>query len=161
MRLIDSAGREVEASIRLVKADKMPLKKDGWNFNWRDLAKDKKKKFFGLIAEGNVEGMLSIEIQDAGGDKVLFMTHVEIASHNIGKKGKYKDSAGCLLAWACYQSILELENGNPYSGFVAFESKTELIDHYISYGATLAMKNKMFFDSKVGDVLIKRYLKDK
>lgn len=159
MKLKDRNNKEVEALIKPIQKEKMPLKRDGWNFNWRSMAKTKGKLFYALFAENKVEGMISLEIQQIGVDKLLFLHHLEIAPHNIGKLGKYKQSAGCLMAFACYQSILQLENGTPYTGFVVFESKTELIEHYMSYGAQYAMGNKMFFDPKAGEALIKEYLK--
>ena len=159
MKLKDQNSKEVEAVIKPIQKEKMPLKKNGWNFNWRELAKSKNKRFYALLVDNKVEGMISLEIQKMGVDKLLFLHHLEIAPHNIGRFGKYKQSAGCLLAYACYQSILEIENGTPYAGFVVFESKTELIEHYVSYGAQYAMGNKMFFDPKAGDALIKKYLK--
>lgn len=89
---------------------------------------------------------------------MLIMDLVEIAPHNIGRKNKrYDYVAGCLIAFACRESF-KLESS--YKGFLAFESKTRLINWYKeNYYAQVAMGQKMFIEPIDGKKLIATYLK--
>ena len=55
----------------------------------------------------------------------FFMHLIEVAPHNFGKTKKYFGVAGNLVAFGCK---LSFENG--FEGYIAFESKTKLINHY-------------------------------
>jgi len=148
----------VEAEIKpLTKAD-TPLKKDGWNFNWRQLTKNENTKSYVLKmlnTSKTVEGALLLRIEE----EMLIMDVLEIAPHNIGKNKKYDYVAGTLIAYACKESF-KIE-GN-YKGFLTFVSKTNLIDWYIEkYGAELALGQRMFIDWENGQRLIEKYLNRK
>jgi len=59
---------------------------------------------------------------------MLIMDVIEIAPHNFGSSNKKIDYvAGCLIAFACRESFKIEEN---YKGFLAFTSKTSLIECY-------------------------------
>ena len=97
--------------------------------------------------------MLSLQYEE-----MVFLHNIEIAPYNIGKKKKYGNVAGCLLAYACRYSFEEGKDA--YNGYVSFDSKTELIALYQEkYGATWAMGHKMYFDPVAGKALMKKYLK--
>lgn len=149
------ANRKIKAKIILADKVKMPLKKDGWNFNWRQLIKNKNTTTFILrLAElpQTVEGVLQLRIES----EMLIMDLIEIAPHNIGKKKRYENVAGCLISYACRESF-KVE-GN-YKGFLSFVSKTDLIKWYsIKYGATQAIGQKMYIDPETGLKLIEEYL---
>jgi len=99
MKLKDSNGGEFEFYIQAINKTQAPLKKDGWNFNWKELMGNKKKLFFGLFALGELQGLVSLEIQMLG-SPMMFMHQIEIAPHNIGGKGRFKSVAGALLAYS-------------------------------------------------------------
>ena len=149
--------QERPAKISKVVRKELPLKKDGWKFNWKSLFKTEGADFYKISlveTPHNIEGMLMITIFN---EEMVFMNNIEIAPHNIGSQGLYKNVAGCLIAYACKESF-ERGIGN-YNGFLSFESKTELIELYHrKYGAQLAMGHKMFIDPQVGKMLIKKYL---
>lgn len=153
-----ASNRRVEVQILPASKQDLPLKKDGWQFNWRELArKNEEAMFFKLVrkeAPQEIEGMLMLTI--AFGEMVQ-MNNVEIAPHNYGKKGKYDFVAGCLIAFACYKSF-EMRK-NHYHGFLSFESKTVLMELYrTKYGASHAMGQRMYFDKRSGNNLIIKYL---
>lgn len=148
----------VEAEILPATKLGMPLKKDGWQFNWRELARQNKEAmFFKLIrkeAPFEIEGMLMIKLEN---DEMLAMKNVEVSPSNLGQNGKFDRVAGCLIAYACHKSH-ELASGN-YKGFLTFESKTKLIPLYIKkYKATQALGQKMFITDSNGNKLIEEYL---
>jgi len=142
----------------IVFADKknVPLKKDGWNFNWKQLIQEENTQTFilkTLEIPQSIEGVLHLKIENG----MLIMDAVEIAPHNIGRnEKKYDFVAGCLIAFACRKSF-KLEGS--YKGFLTFVSKTNLIHWYSTrYGATLALGQRMFIDAQAGEKLINKYL---
>lgn len=119
------SGKPRAAKISGVKNIDLPLKKDGWQFSWRQLSKIKGAQLYKLTlldAQKEIEGMLMISLQN---EEMVCMNNVEIAPRNYGGKGKFIDVAGCLIAFACHMSF-EQGKGN-YYGFLSFESKTQLI----------------------------------
>lgn len=134
----------------------MPLKKDGWNFNWRSTIKRSQTETFVLRIKSNptsIQGVLHLKKQEG----MLIMDLVEIAPQNIGKNKRYNYVAGCLIAFACRESF-KLDSN--YKGFLSFESKTRLIDWYINnYYAQIAIGQKMFIEPSDGEKLIEIYLK--
>lgn len=150
-------GESFEGQILESFPNEMPLKKDGWQFTWRKLAKVEGAQFFRITLNKSpkeIEGVLMITLIN---DEMLYMNNLEIAPHNYGRKGKYENVAGCLIAFACKKSF-ELGKGH-YLGFLSFESKTELISLYQDkYGATWVMGQKMLIDPIRGKQLMNEYL---
>ncbi len=146
----------IEAEIVLASG-KMPLKKNGWNFDWTKLIKEKNTKTYVLRIKNenqSIEGIVQLRLEN----DMLIMDLIEIAPHNVGSSNKKFDFvAGCLIAFSCRESF-KIE-GN-YKGFLAFSSKTNLIDWYkTKYGATQGLGNRMFISDSAGLQLIEQYLK--
>lgn len=149
----------VKAEIVVPEANEIPLKKDGWNFNWRELSKEKNSRMFVLKTIGlnpGVEGALQLQTEN----ELLIMNVLEIAPHNIGRKNKkYDYVAGCLIAFACKESF---KVKSEYKGFLTFMSKTSLMKWYSKkYGADVALGQRMYIDSENGLKLINEYLERK
>lgn len=148
---------EVYAKINKILQKDLPLKKDGWNFNWRQLYKIEGSIIYKITlveSPKKVEGVLMLTLFN---EEMLFMNNVELAPYNIGTTKKYDNVAGCLLAFACKKSF-ELGEES-YEGYLSFDSKTELIDLYSEkYGAKLAAGNKMYFNPEASKKLMKKYL---
>jgi hypothetical protein len=148
--------RLIEADIIIAERNNVPLKKDGWNFNWIQLLRETGSQTFVLkTIDGphSIEGALHLKVEN----RMMIMDVIEIAPHNIGRKNKkYDYVAGCLIAFACRESF-KIE-GN-YKGFLTFVSKSNLIEWYsYKYGAVLALGQRMFIDSEAGEKLINEYL---
>ena len=147
--------RLIEAAIVFAERKNVPLKKDGWNFNWKQLVQEQDSQTFILKTievPQSIEGALHLKVESG----MLIMDAVEIAPHNIGRNKKYDYVADCLIAFACRESF-KLEG--IYKGFLTFFSKTNLINWYSEkYGATLALGQRMFIDSEAGEKLINKYL---
>lgn len=152
-----SSGKLYEGQILESFPEEMPLKKEGWQFTWKKLAKVDGAQFYKITLKGSpkkIEGLLMITLIN---DEMLYMNNLEVAPHNYGRKGKYTNVAACLIAFACKKSF-ELGRGH-YLGFLSFDSKTELISLYKEkYGATWAMGQKMFIDPTEGRKLMEKYL---
>ncbi|MEO0639831.1 MAG: hypothetical protein AAFY70_08900, partial [Bacteroidota bacterium] len=149
----------IEAAIRKAEFEDLPLKKNGWQFNWRKLYKVKGSEVFKLISIGpsnSLEGLIMLSLMYG---EMVYMNNIEIAPHNYGSQGKYENAAGCLLAFGCQQGF-ERGEGN-YLGYLSFESKSQLIPIYQhKYGATLALGRRMYIGPQSGELLIKKYLND-
>jgi hypothetical protein len=146
----------VKAEIIVPEHIEIPLKKDAWNFNWRELSKEKDSRMFILKTIGpnpGVEGALQLKVEN----EMLIMNVLEIAPHNIGLKNKkYEYVAGCLIAFACKESF---NMKSEYKGFLTFLSKTSLMKWYsIKYGAKVGLGQRMYIDSENALKLINEYL---
>jgi len=152
-----TTGEATEALILAAKKGDMPAKKNSWQFTWKKLAKVEGAQLFKIVTaddQSEIEGVLMLTLIS---EEMLYLNNIEVAPHNYGSEGKYRNVAGSLLAFACYQSF-ELGR-NHYIGFLSFESKTQLIALYQNkYGATCAMGQKMFFDPTAGRKLMKKCL---
>jgi len=146
-------GDLVKAEI--VRMDVPPLKKDGWNFNWRQIKKEDPCQTFILQTVDTphvIQGAIKLKVEY----KMLVMDAVEVAPHNFGRNKRYDYVAGCLIAFACRESF-KIEG--PYKGFLSFVSKTALMRWYIDkYGAEVALGQRMYIDFEAGKILIEKYL---
>ncbi|MEM9338017.1 MAG: hypothetical protein AAGA66_04765 [Bacteroidota bacterium] len=146
----------VDAEIVLASSSQIPLKKNGWNFNWKNLLKEKDSEVFMLKLKNvdeSIEGMLQLKIKN----EMLVMEVLEIAPHNVGRENKkYDYVAGCLIAFGCRESFkLESE----YKGYLTFVSKAYLIEWYKKkYKAEQGLGQRMFISEENGLELITEYL---
>jgi len=126
----------------------------GWNFNWKSEFKDKSKQIFKLTTTNNptiIQGLLSIEDKNDH----IFMHLAESAKFNLGKHKLYLGVPCNLVAYAYKVSF---DKG--YEGFVTFDSKTNLIEHYQkTLGATHLGGRKMYINTKAAGKLVSHYFK--
>lgn len=97
----------IGAKIREGDKKEMPSLTDGWSFNFNKQILSKGKRAFVLVKEDSptvIEGCMIFSNHETFGP---FMDYLEVAPHNLGKKGKYKGVAGCLIAYACRLSFKE------------------------------------------------------
>lgn len=139
----------------LTKTDiKQITKKNRWNFDWKSEFDNNGKEFYKLTISNNpniIQGVICITIET---DHV-FMDLVESAPFNIGKNKLYEGVAGNLVAYACKVSF---QKG--FEGFVAFDAKTKLIQHYKkTLGAYLLGGQRMIIPTKSSQILINKYFK--
>ena len=100
-----------------------------------------------------VQGLISFTVKV---DHV-YMYLLESAPFNLGKNKLYEGVPGNLLACACRVSF---QRGA--EGFVSFESKTKLIDHYVeTLGAFHLGGHLMVIDMIAARRLVDRYFKPK
>ncbi|MFM9837962.1 MAG: hypothetical protein ACKVOQ_06835 [Cyclobacteriaceae bacterium] len=139
---------------RVIKDDLKVIKKSDWQFDWRIELGTSNKEVYKLTTINNptvIQGLLSIEDK---GDHV-FMHLIESAKFNKGKSKLYLGVPGNLVAFAC-----KVSRDKGYEGYVAFDSKTVLIEHYRqTLGATHLIRQRMFVDPIAADKLISRYFK--
>ena len=139
-------------SVNIVSSTAKQLKKDGWNFDW--------DKSFGAISQkiaylenDKIQGLVEFEQVPSSLFNVIY--RIELAPENIGKNKKIDNVAGTLFAYVAKDS---LDAG--FEGFVVFDSKTLLVDHYVTkYGAKVLFGNRLYFDTSASKALIKKYFK--
>ena len=158
VQLINTDNQEfVSAKIERAYLKDMPLKKNCWQFSWKKLYQTEGTEIYKLTLLESpmvVEGLIMLSLMYG---EMLYMNNIEIAPHNIGEAGKLDRAAGCLIAFGCHQSF-EKGRGH-YTGYLTFESKTQLIPLYqTKYGAMLAVGQRMFIEPEVGIKLMNKYL---
>jgi len=132
--------------------DLKKLKKTDWLFDWKAEAKNPNKSIYKLVIIDNpniIQGLISL--QDKGDH--IFMHLIESNKFNRGAKKVYLGVPGNLVAFAC-----KLSWDMEYKGYLSFESKTKLIDHYqLTLGAHLLFGNIMAIDTRAAIKLIDQY----
>ena len=136
--------------------DSKQIKKADWQFNWHVELKNTNNKIYKLTTNNNptiIHGLICVVDK---GDHI-FMSLIESAKFNKGKRKLYKGVSGNLVAFACKTAF---EKG--YDGIVSFIAKTQLIEHYqSSLGAKIfGAGNLMFMDTKEATILVKQYFKN-
>lgn len=139
----------------LIKNDlKNITKSRGWLFNWRFEFNQPDREVYKLTINENphiVQGLISLKVKP---DHV-YMFLLESSPFNIGKNKLYVGVPGNLVAFACK---LSFQRGG--EGFVSFESKTKLINHYVNMlGAYHFGGNLMVIDTLAAKKLIDKYFK--
>lgn len=146
-------GDSFDTQVLPVEKNEIEKIKRGWNFDWILEWNSEDSKVFKLIVEDNIEviqGLISLNYKEG----FIFIELIESADFNIGRNKVYLGVAGNLFAFACKESW---DKGN--YGYVAFNSKTNLIEHY---KATLGAKrignsNQMVIEPQEAIKLINKY----
>ncbi len=125
---------------------------NGWNFDWVAEFKIPDRIVYKLTILDNpkiIQGLASISNY-----RDHFYLHlVESAPFNMGKNKLYEGVPGNLFAFTCKKSV---EAG--YGGFISFQSKTKLIEHYEkSLGAVHVGGHKMVIFPLTAMKLIQKY----
>ena len=130
---------------------------EGWsqNFNWKSV-QDEGYQVYELRTKKDDKIQGYIALKHYKKDSYTFVKLVESAPWNIGRQGVYKGVGGHLFAIACKESW---DNGN--EGCVVFESKTDLVKHYIHTLSAVIMNSripvKLLLDTRAAANLIKKY----
>jgi hypothetical protein len=140
--------------IQLTSKNRRQIKKEDWLFEWGKELDKSDRKVFKLVIRHNesiIQGLISIsDYKDH-----IYMHLIESAKFNKGKTKIYLGVPGNLVAFACRYSF---DKG--YDGFVAFDSKTKLIQHYQdTLGAKWFKGTRMYIDSVAAEKLISNYFK--
>ncbi len=110
---------------------------------------------YALVTHENPEIFQGLVSVSDGGDHI-FMNLIESRRINIGGKKLYAGVAGNLVAFACKVAFQKGYNGN-----VAFEAKTQLIEHYKeTLGAKRFSYSRMLINRPAAYKLVTQYFKD-
>jgi len=126
-----------------------------WRFDWRAESGRHRTRVMALLVEAShtVQGLMSLEKAEG----FVAVNLLESAPHNVGQNKLFRGVAANLFAFACAQSF-----AFGFDGFVAFEAKTELIEHYkTSLGASQIGKScRMIIASEDAAQLVRQYFKE-
>lgn len=154
MLIENATGRRVPVNITRMQLRDVQQMRPGWTpgFNWRLYFKYRNVEVYKIMVAGSdrIEGAIALEYQ---GDHI-WVHLIEKSPLNRGVNEKYKYVAHHLFAFASKRSQ---ELGA--DGFIAFDAKTELIEHYQrEYGAIPVGMTRMFIPDVAGQRLIDVYL---
>jgi hypothetical protein len=162
--IIDKLTNSIENSISgdvfdteiilLTSKNKRQIKKTEWLFDWNREIDKSDRQVLKLVIRNNetvIQGLISMsDYKDH-----IYMHLIESAKFNKGKTKIYLGVPGNLVAFACKYSF---DKG--YDGYIAFDSKTKLIQHYQdSLGAKWFKGTRMYIDSTAAKKLIGQYFK--
>jgi hypothetical protein len=129
-------------------------KKKNWLFDWKKELISNDREVYKLTIQNNpniIQGLVSLKIEN---DHV-YMFLIESAPFNKGRNKIYLGVPGNLVAYACR---LSFQKG--YNGFLAFHSKTMLVDHYVkTLGAKHHGGQLMIIDTEAAKKLVDKYFK--
>ena len=150
------SGDSFRTEISLVtKSDlKTITRSKGWLFDWKFEFNQIDREVYKLTILDNadiIQGLISLAIKSDH----IYMYLLESAPFNIGKDKIYEGVPGNLVAFACK---LSFQRGG--EGFVSFESKTKLIEHYVNtLGAYHFGGQLMIIDTINAKRLVDKYFK--
>lgn len=130
------------------------IKKASWVFDWQGESRKTDRHVYKLVMlsePDTIQGLVSLSFETG----FVFVHLIENAAFNRGE-GKFFDGVvGNLLTFAC---LLSVNSG--FEGFVAFDSKSELIRYYQQkYGAIRIGGIRMAVDEQAAHHLIDKYYK--
>lgn len=145
---------QTELSLLTNEDLKTMVKKHGWQFNWKSEYNSIEKEVYKLTIVNNpliVQGLISLEYRN----RYVYMHLLENAPFNLGKNKMYAGVAGNLVAFACLRSF---QTGG--DGYVSFQSKTKLIEHYKkTLGATQMRGQDLVIETGAALKLVQQYFK--
>jgi hypothetical protein len=150
------SGDSFRTEISLVtKSDLRTITKSrGWQFDWKFEFNQLEREVYKLTIIDNqdiIQGLISLAVRPDH----IYMFLLESSPFNIGKTKLYEGVPGNLVAFACK---LSFQRGN--EGFVSFESKSKLIEHYVkTLGAYHFGGNLMVIDTIAAARLVDKYFK--
>ncbi len=125
---------------------------DDWIFDWKSQIAQPERDVYKLVIRENVEqiqGLISLS------DRLdhIYINLLESSNSNKGKNKIYYGVPGNLVSFACKISF---EKG--YEGFVAFDAKSKLIQHYQeTLFASHFKGTRMFIDTIAATKLVNQY----
>ena len=147
-------GDSFDTQVIEVTSSDLQFIENNWNFDWKAEVKSN-SNVYKLIIEENynvIQGLISLNFKEG----FVFVDLIENADFNIGRNKVYYGVAGNLFAFACKESW---DKGD--FGYVAFNSKTNLVSHYEKFLGAKRVGNstQMIIEPKEALKLIKQYYK--
>lgn len=135
---------------------KQMQKYNRWKFDWSDSSLQD-CSIYALYVEDSpiTQGLIACRNHKSFKNTQGYIEVVLVEANplNVGKDGKYKGVGAHLFAIAC-----KLSCDLGYDGYIVFESKTDLMDHYArTLQAKKIINQYMQLDSKASKILIHMY----
>ncbi|HMQ61529.1 MAG TPA: hypothetical protein PKE06_12725 [Flavilitoribacter sp.] len=155
MKILEPAsGKYWEAAIAPVKPeDWITIGQSGkFSFDWEE-EKGSAVYTIRLITNKEILGLLSLE--DIPAELRIHIRLLEVNKADRGKKRRYANVAGCLIAFACQMAFEK-----NYDGFVSLFPKSELVEWYKTRYGLNSMGRNLYTELENSDRLIQKYLID-
>lgn len=137
---------------RLGKENSEDIVPAEWVFDWMAEFEDEENLIYKLTTENNpqiIHGLICLQDKQDH----IFIKLVESSNFNKGRNKVYLGVAGNLFAYACK---LSFDNG--FEGYVAFDSKSSLIEHYEkTLGAIHFRGLRMYIETTQAEKLVTKY----
>lgn len=154
-------GQKLEAVIEPISAEDLKIIKSDpdFTFNWGKYKGMEVRKLRSLT-DKKILGLMCIIDHTDPGTNAIQIECLEVRDENVGKKKKLDRIAGCLIAYACRESIKRGHDGHIY-----LYPKSNLIEHYQDkYGffytgpVVISRTGIMIGEERLARKLIKEYL---
>lgn len=156
--LIENAtNREIKTDVKKISILKPAIYKD-MSFDWvKEFKSDRDVYSLHIKGRLKTEGLIAI-IPPNPNDEAINITLAESAPHNRGENPIYKGVGSHLFAIASFLSFL-----NGFEGYVMFEAKTKLIQHYKeTLGAyQIGSSQRMILVPENSKILVQHYFPDR
>ncbi|TAK35717.1 MAG: hypothetical protein EPO28_14305 [Saprospiraceae bacterium] len=142
------SGTWFDTLISMATFKDVPSLDGKWLFDWKkEVPRVPVYKLVTVENPETIQGLMSVE-ENKG---FLFVPLIENAPHNRGNNKEYRGIPGNLIAFVC-----KLSDERGYGGYVAFDAKTALKEHYRNtLGAqAIGHSSRMFIDEKQARELI-------
>lgn len=110
--------------VPLYKQQSREIKKSDWIFDWQGQLRMDDREVYKLVIENNTNVLQGLASFSDRGDH-MYMNLIESARFNKGASKLYLGVPGNLVAFGC-KLVFEKQ----YLGYLAFDAKTALIEHY-------------------------------
>lgn len=159
------SGKQVTALIKKGEIIEMPSMQHGWRFNFdKELKKLAGATGYLLVTEETpniVEGCMIFMLNQ---NKIPYLAYLEVAPLNKGYQKKYDRVAGCLIAFAYKQSVIQ--GKEHFSGMLFFDVKEEneadeiklMTVYSTKYHAKRWLGTTMVIMDEDGEALVEEYL---
>lgn len=149
-----ATSRSFKTLVSRASTDELSLPTVAWTFDW--IAESSLAEVYKLSVPQlgqQIHGLMSLK-RDVG---FVHVNLLESHPENVGRLKKYVGVPGNLVAFACQ---LAFELG--HDGFVSFDAKTQLIEHYRqTLGAQqVGRSQRMYLNSLASQKLIALYFGD-
>lgn len=168
VKIIKTATSEqIDALIRKGTISEMPSIQQEWRFNFdKELKKLPGASGYLLVAEETPDVIEGCMIFMLNKQVAPYMAYVEVAPHNKKDKKRYDHVAGCLIAFAYQQSVIQ--GKNHFSGMLFFdvmeENKKDEIKLMTLYSSKYHAKRwdgtTMVIMDEGGESLVREYLSE-
>lgn len=144
--------REVSASV-VIKEDFKNISTKRHFFNWREASVNYTLYKLCLLDDDDILGLMAL--QDFPEEQRVEVKLIACSVENVGKRKKFENIAGCLLAFSGRESIKKYG----VNACISLLPKTELYEHYREKYGMLSAGLQLFVEGESLVQLINKFLK--
>jgi hypothetical protein len=128
------------------------LTKKRYSFIWKQLKGKAKTYKLQIEDEDDILGVMALD--DFPDESRIEIKLIASSKENVGRNKKYEGIIGCLIAFACSESLIKYNE----QACVSLIPKTELKDHYINKYGMDDGGWQVFLEGPELNILIRKYI---